>query len=238
MDKIIKTKELSKQYQDQKAIKEVNITIKKGCIYGLIGKNGAGKTTLLKMLSGLVRPTHGKIEYSGNKITVGTLIESPGLYDGMTARDNIQLKSICMGSKLTKEEIEVLLKLVGLDNTGNKKVKKFSLGMKQRLGIAIALVGKPDLLILDEPINGLDPQGIVEIRNMIKKLSAETEITIVISSHILDELIKIATDVCIIHGGKVLLETEKEKFIEMSQGVPIDEYYIKITEEGILCDAC
>lgn len=234
MGVIIKTSGLTKQYKNQKAVNNVSITINKGSIYGLIGKNGAGKTTILKMFSGLARPTQGKIEYGeGRKdIKVGTLIESPGLYGGMTAYDNIQLKGICVGDKLSKPEIEKLLELVGLDNVGRKRVKNFSLGMKQRLGIALALVGNPDVLILDEPINGLDPQGIVEIRNMIKKLSKETEISVIISSHILDELIKIATDVCIIHNGEVLLETTKEKIMEMSQGVPIDEYYIKIIEEG------
>lgn len=241
MDYLLKANKLTKKYKETMAVSSVDISLKEGCIYGLIGKNGAGKTTILKLISGLIKPTSGDIIF-GNDISpannqyfyskIGALIESPGLYGNMTAFDNIKAKSLCLGKRCSAKEIKNLLSLVGLENTGRKRAKNFSLGMKQRLGIALALVGDPELLVLDEPINGLDPQGIVEVRNLIHKLSSERNITIIISSHILDELAKIATDICIIHNGKVLLEMPKEEFIELSGNMPIDEYYIKVIQGG------
>ena len=179
----------------------------------MVGKNGAGKTTLLKMIGGLVSPTNGDISFMGysgkerRKVLsrIGILIEAPSLYSGMTAYDNLKLKCICTG--VNKEGyIENLLKTVGLGEVGKKKVSQFSLGMKQRLGIAMALVGEPDLLLLDEPINGLDPQGIVEIRNTLLDLNKRKDITIIISSHILEELSKIATNFGFINNGELVKE--------------------------------
>ena len=187
-------------------------------LYIIAGCNGAGKTTCLKMISGLSTPSYGEIEMFGYKgkdlqkvrSRVGCLIEAPGLYGNMSAYDNLNIKCKLTGIK-KKGYIEELLKTVGLDTVGEKKTKHYSLGMKQRLGIALALVGEPDLLILDEPINGLDPQGIAEIRNTILKLNRENGKTIIISSHILEELSKIATHYGIIDSGKLIAELTPEE---------------------------
>lgn len=215
MDYLLTTNDLTKQYGKQLAVDHVNMHIKKGDIYGLIGRNGAGKTTVLKMISRLAKPTHGDYSYfedNGNlsKCRIGTLIEAPGVYPNFSAKENIKLKCIAMGIN-DKNEINRLLEIVGLQNAGNKKVKKFSLGMKQRLGIALALVGNPELMILDEPINGLDPQGIAEIRSTIEKLNKENGITFIISSHILEELSKIATRYGIIEKGKMIKELSADE---------------------------
>lgn len=211
---------LTKQYGRQKAVDDLNLNIERGSIYGLIGRNGAGKTTFMKMISGLATPTSGDIKLFGRELDsspsqqnrIGALIEAPGIYDDMTAFDNMKMKAIAMGV-YNKEKIIELLTLVGLADTGKKKSGKFSLGMKQRLGIAMSMIGTPDLLILDEPINGLDPQGIMEIRNVISKLNCEYGITIIISSHILDELARIATHYAIINAGKLVLELPKEELM-------------------------
>ena len=198
---LLQTRNLTKQYGRHRAVDDVNMHIKKGAIYGFIGRNGAGKTTCLKMISGLSTPSYGEIKMFGYKrkdlqkvrSRVGCLIEAPGLYGNMSAYDNLNIKCKLTGIK-KKGYIDELLNTVGLDTVGEKKTKHYSLGMKQRLGIALALVGEPDLLILDEPINGLDPQGIVEVRETIQKLAKERGMTICISSHILEELSKLATD--------------------------------------------
>lgn len=217
---LLETKNITKQYGSFKAVDDVSVHIEKGAIYGFIGRNGAGKTTFLKMISGLASKNSGSIELFGKKINslsdihgrIGCLIEEPGLYQNMSAYENIKIK--CMLFGLDKSSyIEDLLKTVGLDKTGHKKVKKFSLGMKQRLGIALALIGEPDLLVLDEPINGLDPQGIAEIRDTILKLRDERNMTVLISSHILEELSKIATDYGIIHHGSLIKELTKEELL-------------------------
>ena len=213
MDELLVTNNLTKKYKHQAAVNNVSINVRRGEIYGLVGKNGAGKTTLLKMIGGLVSPTNGDISFMGysgkerRKVLsrIGILIEAPSLYSGMTAYDNLKLKCICTG--VNKEGyIENLLKTVGLGEVGKKKVSQFSLGMKQRFGIAMALVGEPDLLLLDEPINGLDPQGIVEIRNTLLDLNKRKDITIIISSHILEELSKIATNFGFINNGELVKE--------------------------------
>ena len=188
---LLQTRNLTKQYGRHRAVDDVNMHIKKGAIYGFIGRNGAGKTTCLKMISGLSTPSYGEIEMFGYKgkdlqkvrSRVGCLIEAPGLYGNMSAYDNLNIKCKLTGIK-KKGYIEELLKTVGLDTVGEKKTKHYSLGMKQRLGIALALVGEPDLLILDEPINGLDPQGIVEVRETIQKLAKERGMTILSLIHI------------------------------------------------------
>ena len=218
---LLQTRNLTKQYGRHRAVDDVNMHIKKGAIYGFIGRNGAGKTTCLKMISGLSTPSYGEIEMFGYKgkdlqkvrSRVGCLIEAPGLYGNMSAYDNLNIKCKLTGIK-KKGYIEELLKTVGLDTVGEKKTKHYSLGMKQRLGIALALVGEPDLLILDEPINGLDPQGIAEVRDTIQRLRDERNMTILISSHILEELSKIATDYGIIHNGSLLQELTSEELMK------------------------
>ena len=220
MENIIVTNNLCKKYGKFQALDNVSITIKKGGIYGLIGKNGAGKTTLLRVISGLQNLTSGKyslfgVDYKDKNITkqrrkVGAIIEKPSIYLDMSATENLKQQCLILGIP-NFDDILKILKLVGLDNAGKKPAKNFSLGMKQRLGIAIALVGNPDFIILDEPINGLDPQGIIEIRELILKLNKEFGITFLISSHILDELSKVATDFYFINNGKVIKEINSKE---------------------------
>lgn len=218
---LLTTSGLTKQFGHHKAVNQVDIHIKKGAVYGFIGRNGAGKTTFLKMICGLSSPDSGELELFGCKgkelkhvrNRIGCLIETPGIYENMSAYDNLKIKCLFCGIK-KPGYIENILETVGLADTGKKKAKNFSLGMKQRLGIALALVGEPDLLVLDEPINGLDPQGISEIRNTILKLQTERNMTIIISSHILEELSKIATDYGIIHNGVLLQELTREELMK------------------------
>lgn len=220
MEYILETNNLEKKYKNFKAISDLNIHVKKGAIYGLIGKNGAGKTTLIRLICGLQNPTSGTYSIFGVKNTdkkilrererIGAIVETPSIYVNMSAKDNLLEQFKLIGLPNT-EAIDELLKLVGLENTGNKKAKNFSLGMKQRLGIAIALVNNPDLLILDEPINGLDPEGIIEIRELILKLNKKKKITILISSHYLDELSKIATDYGFADNGGIIKEISSEE---------------------------
>ena len=216
METILKTKNLTKKFGNKLAVNKVNMTIHKGEIYGFIGKNGAGKTTLMKMVLGLSLPTSGEIDLFGedniNKVglKVGSLIESPGLYRNATAIENMYRFSLIYGGK---DDIHELLDLVGLKNVGKKKVKDFSLGMKQRLGIAISLLGNPELLVLDEPINGLDPAGIKEVRDVILKLNKEKGITFLISSHLLDELSRVVTKYGIINDGVLVEEVDSSELI-------------------------
>lgn len=218
---LLSTHGLTKQFGHYKAVDSVDVHIRKGAIYGFIGRNGAGKTTFLKMISGLSKPSSGEVEmfgYKGKDLTkirsrVGCLVEAPGLYGNMNAYDNLLLKCKLFG--IGKEGyIDEILKIVDLSDTGKKLVKTFSLGMKQRLGIALALVGEPDLMVLDEPINGLDPQGIAEMRDTILKLQEERNMTFLISSHILEELSKICTDYGIIHDGSLLSEMTREELMK------------------------
>ena len=218
---LLSTSALTKQFGRHKAVDQVSMHIKRGAIYGFIGRNGAGKTTTLRMIGGLASPTAGEIEMFGCRgrelkqirSRVGCLIEGPGLYGNMTARDNMKMKCLLLGVQ-KKGYIEELLEVVGLKDVGKKHVKRYSLGMKQRLGIAMALIGEPDLLVLDEPINGLDSQGIAEVRETILRLNKERNMTILISSHILEELSKIATDYGIIHQGTLLQEITDEELRE------------------------
>lgn len=210
---LLTTNKLTKIFGQHKAVNNVDMHIKKGAIYGFIGRNGAGKTTFMKMISGLSSPTSGEISlfgYTGSDLKmvrnrVGCLVENPGLYPNMSAYENLKIKCLANGIH-QKGYINELLELVNLSDTGKKSVSHFSLGMKQRLGIALALIGEPDLLVLDEPINGLDPQGIIEVRETLQRLNQEKDITIIVSSHILEELSKIATDYGIIHNGMLLQE--------------------------------
>ncbi|MBR2109223.1 MAG: ATP-binding cassette domain-containing protein [Ruminococcus sp.] len=214
MNYILTTENLTKTYDKKDAAKNINIHIREGEIYGLIGRNGAGKTTVMRMISGLSRPTSGSYQIHGeNKNGIGVLIESPGIYKNMSAKENLKLKCIAMGCD-SDEYIEGLLKTVGLEDTGKKNAGSFSLGMRQRLGIALALVGDPKMIVLDEPINGLDPQGIVEVRQTLEKLKEEKGITIMISSHILDELGKLADSYGIIHNGELVDEFSNDSLAE------------------------
>lgn len=211
-DYVLKTSNLTKQFKKQAALNKVNLSIKKGSIYGFIGQNGAGKSTFIRLVTGLARPTAGSMELFGRsngqelvkaRKRIGTIIEGPALYPNMTAAENLEAHRLLKGIP-GKECVERTLAIVGLQDTGKKKAKNFSLGMKQRLGIAIALLGDPEFLILDEPINGLDPMGVVEIRELLKKLNQEYGMTILISSHILSELHLLATHYGIIHKGNLL----------------------------------
>ena len=213
MEYILTTDNLTKIYGEKRAADAISLHIKKGDVYGLIGRNGAGKTTILKMICGLSCPTSGSVTFAGktgaalsremNKI--GSLIETPGLFPKMSAYQNIKIKCILCG-KNDDKYIKSLLKQVGLENVGNKPAQSFSLGMKQRLGIALALVGDPEFIVLDEPINGLDPQGIAEMREIIHNLSKKRGMTVIVSSHILDELAKVADAFGIINDGKLIDE--------------------------------
>ena len=219
---VLKTYNITKKYGEQLAVDNVNMTIKKGDIYGFIGQNGAGKTTLIRLITGLIHKSGGEIELLGaneenelNKARtmVGSLIETPSFYTNMTARENLEVSRLVRNIP-GKKCIDEVLELVGLKDVEKKKVKNFSLGMRQRLGIANALMGNPKLLILDEPINGLDPMGIVEIRELLKKINKEKDMTILISSHILSELSELATTYGIISNGKLIEEITAKQLSE------------------------
>ena len=218
MDTILKTNALVKKYGQTTVLNNINMTINRGDIYGFVGKNGAGKTTFMRTVLSLTNPTSGEIKLFGDKfiaevgLRVGSLIEAPGLYKNATAYENLKRFSILYGAN--EDKIQEILELVGLGNTGKKKAKDFSLGMRQRLGIAIALLGEPELLLLDEPINGLDPAGIKDIRDLILKLNKERNITFLISSHLLDELAKVVTKYGFINNGDLFEEIESKKLLE------------------------
>lgn len=215
MDYVLRTNALCKKYRDFKALNGLSMNVPKGAIYGFVGKNGAGKTTLIRLICGLQEPESGDYTLYGRKNTdrditksrrrMGAVVETPSIFLDMTAENNLKQQYRILGLP-SFDGLTEILKLVGLDNTGKKKAKNFSLGMRQRLGIAIALVGDPDFLVLDEPANGLDPQGIIEIRELILKLNREQQITVLISSHILDELSKLATHYGFIDSGYIVKE--------------------------------
>ena len=212
----IETRSLTKIYGHKAAVKQLELKVREGEIYGFIGRNGAGKSTTLKMLCGIASPTEGEILLFGKPVSdpvvrqrLGVLIESAGLFPNLTAKQNVELKAKCMGL-VDEKSIEEVLRVTGLGNVGRKKVKHFSMGMKQKLGVTLALLGNPDLLILDEPINGLDPEGIREFRQLILRLHEEGK-TIIISSHILGELSKISTNYGIIKEGELIEQLTKEE---------------------------
>ncbi len=214
MTYIVKTNQLTKVYDGKEVVSAVNMNVKKGEIYGFLGPNGAGKTTVMKMLTNLTKPTSGDVEILGEKLTdksyellkrMGTIIEYPIFYEKLTASETLELHCEYMGY-YDKKEIAHVLNLVKLTNTENKQVKDFSLGMKQRLGIARAIITKPELLILDEPINGLDPVGIKELRELFKMLCKEYGITIIISSHILAEIEQLVDTIGVIKNGRLITE--------------------------------
>lgn len=218
----IETRALTKMYGDKAAVKNLELRVREGEIYGFIGRNGAGKSTTLKMLCGLAGPTEGEVRLFGRPVSdpavrrrLGVLIEAAGLYPNLTARQNAVMMAKCMG--LADEEcVDGVLQAAGLSDAGKKKVKHFSMGMKQRLGVALALLGSPDLLILDEPINGLDPEGIRELRQLVMELHEEGK-TILLSSHILGELSKISTVYGIIKDGELIEQITKEELEEKCQ---------------------
>lgn len=215
MEYVLTTQNLSKSYRKFEALKDFHMRVPKGAIYGFVGRNGAGKTTLIRVICGLQTPTEGSyalwgVEHEDKAITrvrrrMGAVVETPAIYMDMTAAENLRQQYLLLGLP-SYEGIGELLALVGLSGTGKKKARNFSLGMKQRLGIAIALAGDPDFLVLDEPVNGLDPQGIIEIRELILKLNRERGITVLISSHILDELSRLATHYGFIDKGRMVKE--------------------------------
>ena len=218
MSLILTTDKITKTYGSKNAVNNVSIHVERGEVYGLIGRNGAGKTTLLKMIAGLAHPTSGTYSIIGANgessddmmKKIGVLIEDPGVFQNLSAFRNLKARAIACGVK-NDAYLNDLLNCVGLPNVGKKPVKYFSLGMRQRLGIAIAMVNSPELLLLDEPINGLDPQGIAEVRNLIHRLCKERHISIIISSHILEELSKVADRYGIIHEGVLLDEATNEE---------------------------
>lgn len=233
MPYILKTMNLIKTYGGNEVVSNVNMNIKKGEIYGFLGPNGAGKTTVMKMMTNLVKPTSGEIEIFGEKLTdtsyevlkrLGSIIEYPVFYENLTARENLELHCEYMGY-YEKKSVDNALELVNLKNINNKPVKDFSLGMKQRLGIARAITTKPELLILDEPINGLDPIGIKELRNLFRMLSREYGVTILISSHILGEIEQMADTIGVIKNGRLLEEISMENIRENNTD------YIEVTTE-------
>ena len=215
---VIETIGLTKSFGSKLAVDHVDMHVEKGDIYGFIGRNGAGKTTAMKLILGTLRANEGTVKLFGNETNlsearkkIGSLVEAPGLYRNATAYENMKRFSILFGG--TDQDIKEILEFVGLANTGKKKAGAFSLGMKQRLGIAIALLGNPEILILDEPVNGLDPAGIKEIRDTIIKLNKEKGVTFLISSHLLDELAKITTRYGIINDGKLVEELSADELM-------------------------
>ena len=218
MKDLIVTQNLTKRYGDKAAVSSIDMHVKQGDIYGFIGRNGSGKSTTLKMLCGLAFPTQGSIRVFGQSLSresvrkrIGVLIESPGLEGGRSAYENMYLKASLMGIVDPDKEIRELLTLTGLNPDNKKLVKRYSMGMKQRLGIAMALLGGPDLLILDEPINGLDPEGMNQLRSLLVDLNQKKGVTILVSSHILGELSKMATRYGIIKDGCLVKEISKEE---------------------------
>lgn len=221
MEYVLSADALSKSYGHFKALNRLSMHVPKGSIYGFVGKNGAGKTTLIRLICGLQQPSSGSYTLYGRKDTdrdvvksrrrMGAVVETPSIYLDMTARENLKQQYRILGLP-SFDGLKDILKLVGLEDTGKKKAKHFSLGMRQRLGIAIALAGNPDFLVLDEPVNGLDPQGIIEMRELILKLNREKQITVLISSHILDELSRLATHYGFIDNGCIVKEISAEEW--------------------------
>jgi ABC-2 type transport system ATP-binding protein len=236
MEYVLQTNQLSKVYGTKTVLNHVSIHVPKKSIYGLVGKNGAGKTTLMRIICGLAQQSEGEYTLFGKtndaavRHNMGMLIEKPGIYEHMTALENLQYFSLLFG--IPSQEHHRILEMVGLQNVAKKKARQFSLGMKQRLGIAISLLGNPDFLILDEPINGLDPEGVYEMRKMLEQINRENGTTIMIASHILSELYKLATDYAIIDGGCLIDEFSKETLERAcSSGVQVT------VEPGYLQDA-
>lgn len=225
MDMILKTTNLCKNFKGQTAVNNVSLNIQRNSVYGLLGPNGAGKSTILKMLTGILRPASGEIEFDGHAWnrsdlqSIGVLIEMPPLYENLTAYENLKVRTLALG--LPDTRIEEVLRIVDLTDTRKKKAGHFSLGMKQRLGIALALLASPKLLILDEPTNGLDPIGIQELRELIRSFPAHG-ITVILSSHILSEVEQIADHIGIISAGKLGYESK------INKGTSLEEIFMRV----------
>ena len=242
MEYCLTTNALSKRYGDFKALENLSMHVPKGSIYGFVGKNGAGKTTLIRLICGLQSPTSGAYTLYGTEHTdrnisrvrrrMGAVVETPSIYTELTAEENIKEQYRVLGMP-SFDGVDDLLRTVGLAETGKKRAKDFSLGMRQRLGIAIALCGEPDFLVLDEPVNGLDTQGIIEMRELILKLNREQQITFLISSHILDELSRIATHYGFLHRGVVVKEISAAEL----KGVCRKCVRLTVNDTGLLCPA-
>lgn len=238
MEYVIQTEGLCKRYHAFKALDGINLHVPKGAIYGFVGRNGAGKTTFIRIITGVAFKTEGSFELFGVKDTspeldsarskMGAVVETPSIYLDMTAEDNIKQQCRVLGKDFSC--VKEILELVGLADTGKKLAKNFSLGMRQRLGIAFSLVSNPEFLILDEPINGLDPQGIIEVRELLTKLNQERGITILISSHILDELSKLATHYGFIEQGKMVKEMSAEEIDHVCRRIN----YLTVNDTSLL----
>lgn len=231
---VIETHGLGKNYGAKRAVDHFDIHVKQGDIYGFIGRNGAGKSTVMKMIAGLVRPSAGEVKLFGEAVApsvghsnVGILIESAGIYPHMSAQENLMLKALALGVVDPKEQTSRLLEYVGLSEVAKKNTNKFSMGMKQRLGLAIALMGDPDVLLLDEPLNGLDPEAVREMRTLLQRINVERGVTILISSHILEQLGKMATRYGVIRNGHMVreissveVEQECQDYVELRVADP------------------
>lgn len=235
MNMVLQTVGLTKQYGTQFAVRDLNMNVERGKIYGLLGRNGAGKTTTIRMVTGLLQPTDGEVILFGEKMKtptkqifgrIGALIESPAFYENLTAKENLKIISDLRGTQ-SKNSIEEALKLVNLEKETKKKVKQYSLGMKQRLGIAMAMMHNPEFVILDEPTNGLDPIGIQQIRLLITRLSAENGVTVLISSHILSEIEQMADKVGIIDKGILVEELTMDEIRHRNR------HYVKLTVSDV-----
>ena len=236
MDAVLRVKALTKSYKEHQVLRGVDMELPRGSIYGLVGRNGAGKTTLIRLICGLQRPDGGCYELFGEKNDsrgivpvrrkTGAVVEVPSIYQELSAEDNLRAQYKVLGRKEI-ETIPALLALVDLEGTGKKKAKDFSLGMRQRLGIAMALAGEPEFLILDEPTNGLDPQGIIEVRELLRTLNREKGITLLISSHLLSELSRLATHYGFLEDGKILRQVTADKV-----GEDLESYYMDVVGGG------
>ncbi len=241
MKEIIRTQSLSKRYGESLVVKGVNLSVMEEKIYGFCGPNGAGKSTTLKMLLGLVRPTEGEISIFGRRMTsknrieilrqTGSLIESPSYYGHLTGRENLEILRGLLNAP--KENVDEVLKIVRLDGQGKKKVSNYSLGMKQRLGLAAALLNFPKLLILDEPTNGLDPAGIQEMRELIRSLPEKYGMTVIISSHLLSEIDQIVDDIGIIANGKLKYQGSLDRLHEHDKTKTLEEIFLAMTMEEV-----
>lgn len=232
---ILETRAICKNFGKQQVLNQISLSVPKGCVYGLLGPNGAGKSTLMKMFSGMLRADSGEIFFLGERWSrenlkdTGVLIEQPPLYDNLTAQENLEVRTLLLG--LPKKRIQEVLETVDLKNTGKKRAGQFSMGMKQRLGIAVALLNRPKLLILDEPTNGLDPFGIQELREMIRGFS-EQGITVIVSSHILSEVEQVADFVGIISNGVLGYQGG------MKQGKDLEELFTEVVKKNRGAQAC
>lgn len=237
MKEIIKTKSLTKVYGEQICVNNLNMSVKENRIYGFLGPNGAGKSTTLKLLLGLAAPTKGEIDIFGKRLNpknrieilrdVGSLIESPSYYGHLTAKENLKIFATLLD--VPSSNIDKVLQIVRLDKQQSKKTSKFSLGMRQRLGLASALLSFPKLLILDEPTNGLDPAGIQEMRELIKSLPKEYDMTVIVSSHLLSEIDQIADDIGIIANGKLMYQGELNRLHETDASKSLEEIFLDLT---------